>query len=71
MDLSILDQIGGVRTVIAVAVVLALIVILRKLFSGSKSAAYAVPGKCASCHWTGSVSKYRGVCPRCGSKVIV
>ena len=70
MDLSVLDPIGGTRTVIAVAIVLVLIVIAKKLFSGSKTSAYAVPGKCASCHWMGSVSKYRAVCPRCGSTVV-
>ena len=56
---------------IAIAVVLVLIAILRKLFFGPKPPAYALTGTCASCHWTGSLSKYRAICPRCGSKVIL
>jgi|GEM_PF-3205092 len=70
MDLSIFNQIGGVRTVVAVVGVVAAVVLARKLFSGTKPTPYAVPGKCPACHWIGSVSKYRGVCPRCGGKVV-
>ena len=46
--------------------------ILRKLIlwiRGSGQGDYTVPGKCMSCRWEGKVSKYRGVCPKCGSKV--
>ncbi len=46
--------------------------ILRKIviwIRGSGGGDYTVPGRCLSCHWEGNVSKYRGVCPRCGAKV--
>ena len=69
MDLSLLDPLGGTQTVVAIALVLVVVVLLRKLFSGAPTPAYAVTGTCAACHWTGSLSKYRAICPRCGSKV--
>ena len=46
--------------------------ILRKLYIlifGSSRAEYTVPGRCMNCRWEGKVSKYKGVCPKCGSKV--
>ncbi len=46
--------------------------LLRKLYVlvfGAGKAEYTVQGRCMNCRWEGKVSKYQGVCPRCGSKV--
>jgi ssDNA-binding Zn-finger/Zn-ribbon topoisomerase 1 len=67
--LETLEAAGGLRIAIAIAVVVAVLLLLRKLFSASEAPQFAVTATCPSCHWTGSMSKYRAVCPRCGSKV--
>ncbi len=56
---------------IYVAVAVVGLWIVRKLVRwifGSPGSGYTVPGKCVSCGWEGKVSKYKGVCPKCGSR---
>ncbi len=58
--------------VIYVLVACAALWVLAKLYVrlfGSGKADYTVHGKCTSCRWEGKVSKYKAVCPRCGSQV--
>jgi hypothetical protein len=43
--------------------------LIKKIMSGGKSDQY-VSGQC-SCGWKGQMSKYRPICPRCGTKVNV
>ena len=47
--------------------VLILAVLLKKMFSKSKSDAYAQQVRCDQCGWQGKVSKYAGRCPRCNN----
>ena len=69
MDLSFLDPIGGLRTVIAVVVVLFAIALLRKLFTPPQQVKYSAPGRCLACDWVGTVSKHAPKCPKCGARI--
>jgi len=71
MDLSPwLDRVGGPRNaaIIIVAVVLAL-VILRRLLARPASSPHLATARCPSCGWTGSVSRYKPICPRCAKAI--
>lgn len=46
-------------------VALALVAILRKILSGSKTAAHTQRVRCDRCGWQGTVSRYAGRCPGC------
>jgi hypothetical protein len=69
MDLSFLDSIGGPRTVGIVAAVLVGLMILKKLLSKPEHSRHLETVRCGSCGWTGSVSKYKPVCPKCAKKI--
>ena len=69
MDLSFLDPIGGVRTVVIIAVVLFLVVVLRKLFAAPANVKHTAPARCASCGWVGTVSRHAPRCPKCAARI--
>jgi predicted Zn-ribbon and HTH transcriptional regulator len=69
VDLSFLDPIGGVRTVIIVAAVLFLAVVLRKLFARPTNVAHTAPARCTSCGWVGTVSRHAPRCPKCAARI--
>ena len=57
------------RLVIAAAVVIAVVLFLRRLFASKPEPRHLVPARCASCGWTGSVSKHAPKCPRCANRI--
>jgi predicted Zn-ribbon and HTH transcriptional regulator len=71
VDLSFLDPIGGVRTVVIAVVVLFLIAVLRKLFAAPANLKHTSPGRCTSCGWVGTVSRHAPKCPKCASRIEV
>lgn len=42
--------------------------LIKKILSGGGKSDQHVSGSC-SCGWRGSVSKYRPVCPKCGTRL--
>ena len=56
------------NAVLAVVLVVAFLVV-RRLFARKVQPSYVVPGRCASCGWVGSVSKYNAKCPKCASAI--
>lgn len=58
-----------VRNAVFAAAILVALALLRRLFARSAPAKYAVPGRCTSCGWTGSVSKFKAKCPKCASPI--
>ena len=63
-DYTIQDVLIVVGMVIGLLILVAL---LKKIFSKSKSDAYAQQVRCDKCGWKGKVSKYAGRCPRCNN----
>jgi len=70
MDLTWLNQIGASR-LIAAGVVVVVLVALVRLFKRKPPSAHTEMRKCPSCGWTGEVSRYRPVCPKCAARLTV
>jgi len=62
-----------VQDLVILAIVLAgvfvLFGLLKKVFSSSKKDKHTQQVRCAACGWQGTVSRYAGVCPKCGAKL--
>lgn len=54
--------------VVGSAVVLVLFV-LSRLFKSKPTSTHLLPARCQSCGWTGNVSKFKPVCPKCANKI--
>ena len=65
---ELLQSIGGPRTLVFAAVVVATALVLKKLLSPAKQDAHTVRREC-SCGWAGSVSRYVARCPKCGREL--
>jgi len=64
-----LNAVGGRRTLFIVLGVLFALAVFRKLFSRRTTSPHLVARRCAACGWTGSVSKYKPICPGCGASL--
>ena len=62
---ELLARIGGVRTLVAIALSVFALFVLKRLFSRAKGGGHLTTTRCPSCGWTGSVSRYKPVCPSC------
>lgn len=71
MDLSPwLDRIGGPRNAALLLIaIVAAILILRRLLARPASSPHLTAARCPSCGWTGSVSRYKPTCPKCGKAI--
>jgi hypothetical protein len=65
MDLSFLDAIGGVRVAALVAIGIAALLLLPRLFGGREEKKHFQRKSCTRCGWTGEVSSFKARCPRC------
>lgn len=54
--------------VVGAAVALVLFV-LSRLFKAKPSNPHLLPARCQSCGWTGNVSKFKPVCPKCANTI--
>lgn len=52
---------GGVGVIVVLK-------LIQKIMSGSGKSDQHISGGC-SCGWNGSVSKYKPVCPKCGTRL--
>lgn len=55
--------------VVAAAVAIAILRRLYYMIAGGPKDTLSIPGRCPSCKWSGKVSKFKAVCPNCGSPV--
>jgi len=65
MDLSILESVGGVRTLVVAGGLLVGLVGLKRLLSRPQASAHHVTTRCPTCGWQGRVSRYKPTCPKC------
>ena len=63
-----LDRIGP-REIIALAVAVVLVVVVARLLSRPKPSPHLETRRCPKCGWTGQVSRYKPVCPKCATKL--
>ena len=42
---------------------------LVRMIKGKPKSDFMVRARCMNCRWEGNVSKYKGVCPKCGNPV--
>lgn len=70
MDLDWVNQIG-VNRLIALGVAVAVLVALLRLFKRKPPSAHTELKKCGSCGWSGEVSRYKPVCPKCAARLTV
>lgn len=55
----------GLQVLIGVAALLLAVTVLKKVFGGKEeTAAHYVDGRCP-CGWSGKVSKFSRICPKC------
>ncbi len=55
----------GMQVLIAVGALLVVVAVLKKVFGGKEeTATHYVSGRCP-CGWSGKVSKFNRVCPKC------
>lgn len=64
--LQLLQQPRVIAAIVGVAVVL---FILKRLLSRPKTSAHVTLSRCSHCGWTGQVSRYKPVCPRCAKPI--
>jgi hypothetical protein len=70
MDFTWVEQLGGWRKVAGyVVLALGVLWVLRRLLARPKGSSYTVPARCESCGWTGSVSEFKPVCPKCAKPI--
>ena len=69
MDPSALDALPLRTLAIAAGVLVALLVLWKFAFPKRASTAHTTSSTCPSCGWTGAVSRYKGVCPKCAAKL--
>jgi hypothetical protein len=68
VDINWLNQLG-VNRLIAAAVAVLVFVALLRLFKRKPQSAHTEAKRCGSCGWTGEVSRYKPVCPRCAARL--
>ncbi len=51
-----------------VVAALVLLKLIQKIFSGGGASDGYLKGSCA-CGWSGQMSKYKPICPRCGTRL--
>jgi predicted Zn-ribbon and HTH transcriptional regulator len=49
--------------------VLLVVFVLSRLLKPKPSNPHLLPARCQSCGWTGSVSKFKPICPKCANKI--
>lgn len=62
---TVLAKVGGWKSVAFVAVLLVVLVVVKRLLSRPAANPHQRQVVCA-CGWRGTVSRYKPVCPRCG-----
>ena len=55
------------RLLAGIALAVLAIFLIRRMFSRAPEAKYTTPALCGACGWSGSVSRFKGKCPRCGA----
>lgn len=63
--LTWVERVGGWSVIFAATAVVFALVLLRRLLARPKASPHVQVVRCPACAWTGSVSKYKPVCPRC------
>ena len=72
MDLDrIIARLSDPKVLAAIAVAVVVLIILRRLFGRANVTSHTVTSRCSNCGWSGSVSKFKPVCPRCAKPVSV
>jgi hypothetical protein len=70
MDSAWIESMGGWPRVAAYAAAAILVlVVLKKLFARPPVSLHTTQVRCDSCGWTGTVSKYKPICPKCAKKL--
>ena len=69
MDLTSLNQIGVSRLIAIVVALLVLVGVLR-LLKRKPQSEHTEMRRCAACGWTGEMSRYRPVCPKCAARLM-
>lgn len=70
MDLDrLVELLQQPRTLIGIAIVIGVLLILKKLFSRPAPQAHVITARCRHCGWTGQVSKFKPVCPKCAKPI--
>lgn len=70
MDLDrLLELLQQPRVLIGIGVVIAVLLLLKRLFSRPAAPKHVVTSRCGSCGWTGQVSKFKPVCPKCAKPI--
>ncbi|MFL5320931.1 MAG: hypothetical protein ACJ790_14810 [Myxococcaceae bacterium] len=69
MELPIVGFVALNRLIALAVVLLVVVVVVPRLFRKGPTSTHLVPARCQKCGWTGSVSKYKPVCPSCGARI--
>ena len=69
MDLSVLDAVGGVKTVAGVVAAILVLLLVTRLMKPKVTGPKATARTCGSCGWQGSTISFKAKCPRCGNSV--
>ena len=69
MEPSALDALPLRTLAIAAGVLFALVMLWKFAFPKRPNTAHTTASTCPSCRWTGTVSRYKAVCPRCAAKL--
>lgn len=66
---SLLNRLMEPRTIGAIVVVVAVLWFLARLLSRPKVTSHVTTSRCSHCGWTGHVSKFKPVCPKCAKPI--
>ena len=70
MDLDrVLELLQQPRVLIGIAAVVVVLLLLKRLLSRPPAQTHVMTSRCRSCGWTGQVSKFKPVCPKCAKPI--
>lgn len=68
---QIMQRLQDPKTLIIVAVAVVLLIVVRRLLARPNVSSHVTTTRCGSCGWTGQVSKFKPVCPRCAKPISI